>query len=1413
MKNNRISRFLAILLGTILVLACLAAPVLAEEQIQFVEVRDWTELQNALYAGGNVKLMSNVAAVSGESALEVPGEKSVILDLNGKTIDRFLTSKDSVANGYVIKNYGTLIIEDNSDRVTTQTGMISGGNTSGNGGGIYNQGTLAIRDGSIGLNRATGRGGGIYNAEGATLNIQGGSVIQNFAATDGGGIYNAGTMNIYGGEVLNNIAFSHGGGIMQNGTMNVAGQPVVTGNHASVQTIENNIYLDPASHTICITDALEAGADLGITTVSNTGIITSGYGDKNGDTSPRSFFHSDNLEFGFRLSAGGEVEMAAAEDEANVKYIERSWSGTNVKDITRTLDYVPVFPQSTTVSGGTYIVNQNITIDGRVELQDDTKLILKDGYTLTVKGLTIAAGKTLQIYGQKIGSGKLISKPASGAAIGGSAGSWIEIHGGQITATGAGTGAGVENNAGGDRQGFITIFGGMITAAGGTGGGAGIGGGTGTSPDNIAVHGGTVIATGRNGGAGIGGGMGAEGGAVRITGGTITATGSGTGAGIGGSGNGKAYVSIEGGQITATGSVGIGCGEKCGETGALYDVMLDWLTSTKDKISISASSYRGRIMLNNNAHYFRNETYLFTGQYPDPAQLASSGAVLTAWDGKITSWALLQQAINNDPFNGYLQLDSDITAAAGDTCLLVSSGQEFILDMNGHTIDRNLTDYIDGGGAMYVAAGAKLTIKDADNSGDGGTIKNGYNNGHGGAIRNEGTLTIEGITISDSHAYGSGGGVSNSGTLTMKNCTVTNCDTDKNSGSSAAYGGGVDSTGTLTMTGCVITNNKSRGFGAGICSNGTADITGCVIQGNGPKRTDIREVYGGGIEIYDGTATITDTIIRDNTASMNGGGIFNYKGNLTISGGTVTGNTSDLNGGGIMTFERIKIKGALKVYDNTTKGTNHCKDICLPAPRMLDIDGPLEDAEIHVGIAENLMYPVPGVIAYTYHIDYLKPEAFVPADVYTDCIIVRNENNEIELKQQYWVSFDPGESASGEMEPSLVTIGDEYELPDCGFTCTDSSKTFRCWSVQVGEDDPVERNPGDPVVITAATTVTPTWKAAVTYINENGDPKTITNYRALVGTETTLAAGTYVLDSASLNLGSITLSGNVVLVLEDGCTLNAMGGISGDHNLTICGQSGQTGKLLAAGDVRVKDLTVGGGRIQSFNGTGLYGGEVRINAGSVNTGMIQATAGKEEYGKGFVVINGGQVTASEIHPLYGGIILDWTKTTDFVKVNHFDCAVIIREGKALKNGSAVYSGNVDPSQLDGKKLEPSHLHHFIYTADGAVLTATCDAAGLLPCTLPGSKVTLTITAPQKSAYGDPYSAEAGLEGLADFNAATGRNISLGDIRYNYGYIAHAPTNAGNYVASLTVENVRADLYYSIAPKQILITGATAQGRP
>ncbi|MBQ9060126.1 MAG: hypothetical protein IJ128_03185, partial [Firmicutes bacterium] len=84
--------------------ACMSVTVFADE--------NWSNLQTRLNQGGEIVLDQDYTADASDVALEVPEGATVILDLNGHTIDRGLTEKNAKVNGSVITVKGSLTIKD-----------------------------------------------------------------------------------------------------------------------------------------------------------------------------------------------------------------------------------------------------------------------------------------------------------------------------------------------------------------------------------------------------------------------------------------------------------------------------------------------------------------------------------------------------------------------------------------------------------------------------------------------------------------------------------------------------------------------------------------------------------------------------------------------------------------------------------------------------------------------------------------------------------------------------------------------------------------------------------------------------------------------------------------------------------------------------------------------------------------------------------------------------------------------------------------------------------------------------------------------------------------------------------------------------------------------------------------------------
>ena len=130
-------------------------------------ISSWQVLQlliNQAGDGETIQLVQDITAIYGiDFALKVPGNKNIILDLNGYRLDRGLADYGTQPQGNVIQNEGILTIRDSS---ADHTGTITGGNNADNGGGIVNMGILTLEGGTISGNTSAERGGGIMNEGG-----------------------------------------------------------------------------------------------------------------------------------------------------------------------------------------------------------------------------------------------------------------------------------------------------------------------------------------------------------------------------------------------------------------------------------------------------------------------------------------------------------------------------------------------------------------------------------------------------------------------------------------------------------------------------------------------------------------------------------------------------------------------------------------------------------------------------------------------------------------------------------------------------------------------------------------------------------------------------------------------------------------------------------------------------------------------------------------------------------------------------------------------------------------------------------------------------------------------------------------------------------------------------------------------
>ena len=134
-------------------------------------------------------------------------------------------------------------------------------------------------------------------------------------------------------------------------------------------------------------------------------------------------------------------------------------------------------------------------------------------------------------------------------------------------------------------------------------------------------------------------------------------------------------------------------------------------------------------------------------------------------------------------------------------------------------------------------------------------------------------------------------------------------------------GGGINNQGTLTLSGSAVTNNQADyGGGGGIYNMGILTVLHSTISGN-------RQVGnlgdGGGIYNYPPTATvvIADSTISNNTAGINGGGLSIFGGTVTLTNSLLAGNTALAgSGGGVVALGSVGARVTLTVTNSTISG-------------------------------------------------------------------------------------------------------------------------------------------------------------------------------------------------------------------------------------------------------------------------------------------------------------------------------------------------------------------------------------------------------------------------------------------------------------------------------------------------------------
>ncbi|MCR5503524.1 MAG: hypothetical protein K6F53_11000, partial [Lachnospiraceae bacterium] len=530
--------------------------------------------------------------------------------------------------------------------------------------------------------------------------------------------------------------------------------------------------------------------------------------------------------------------------------------------------------------GGTLETDGDVTMNKRIRIEGDVKLILSGGTTLNAaKGIRVEEGSRLTIEGE----GTLIADSGEyqagiGSDMGSNAGS-IVINGGTVIATGnkgsAGIGGGLYGNGGN-----ITINGGNVTASGGEyapglgGGGSNNGSFEPGSGGTIIINGGTVLSNGGEDAPGIGGGSRWD----------------SSGGGL--SGGAQGSISILGGKVTArkgeNNRYAIGPGSVNGyDYGGAGSLVLGW-TDPEDVYDIPRV-HSGDISIKKPLRYIENgedKGAVTAGNLPGnrtcllvpPDMLSLSTAVIEGIAPYIlyTGDVIPVEYRVLDPAGLELVKDEDYTESltrGGSRVQNVKDSGDYTLTVTGKSpyygqasFDFKVGGGIEvtsettglSGGNIYLASG-NVTVEERIEVSDSATLllaegatltaKKGIRVTSGNAltIDGEGTLIATG-SWECAGIGGNDGGVNAAGTIVIKGGHIS----ATGGGSAAGIGGGSrGSGGSITIEGGEVTATGGS-YAAGIGGGGCAAMGGVY----GGHMGDIRilggkvTARGGGTDSY-----------------------------------------------------------------------------------------------------------------------------------------------------------------------------------------------------------------------------------------------------------------------------------------------------------------------------------------------------------------------------------------------------------------------------------------------------------------------------------------------------------------------------------------------------------------------------------
>lgn len=513
------------------------------------------------------------------------------------------------------------------------------------------------------------------------------------------------------------------------------------------------------------------------------------------------------------------------------------------------------------------------------------------------------------------------------------------------------------------------------------------------------------------------------------------------------------------------------------------------------------------------------------------------------------TWASLQRFIDESWGSTSIYLSNDVVATEQDTTLLVPAGKKIMILLEGHSINRNVTQACDNG-----------------------TV-----------IRVEGSLEIRDHSEEDEHAYITGGNstqnaggiyVARGGSLRLFGGHITQNYADKGGGVYLERGGSFNLT-----SGSVCTNFAKTGGGIYL-EGGTCTMTGGDVVDN--RATD---THGGGVFINSGSLQMSYGKIVDNAANKWGAGVMVQSGTFEFTHGSIQRNAAGAYGGGIYVSKNAtcSLSGSIHVDGNRAGKVAGAGNVYLASGALMSVPSTLNPYS-PIGITAQKKPSIDAPVVLT-NVFQNSDVAHCFTSESSSYALGTNAEGQAILGISQMVGFDAGEG-TGDMESVAVVSGSDYVLPECGFRAP-AGHEFAGWMV-AGESD--VRAAGSHMVISRNVTLFATWtKSYELWVA--GVRVTAANAGNILGDGT----ARFDEDSSTLVLNGFhaqeTYTGAMIRSSNLDLTVTGNGTVEGDtRGIWMDG-----GSLTLAGDftirASIRPVQVSGSTVTFANGTFLITGK------------------------------------------------------------------------------------------------------------------------------------------------------------------------------------------------------------------------------